>query len=187
MKERNLPEPAEQLRIRDAAPGDAAVIAEIYNEAIDRGIATMDSERKSAAVVRGWIEGFGPRETILLLERIDAEGRAEIVGWGIIKKYSDRHGYRTTCETSVYLRHREAGRGYGTRVKLALIERCRSYGYHHLVAKIFAVNEGSIRYNLKLGYEMVGIQKEVGYRDGRWLDVAILQLVLHDVDPSDAP
>ena len=103
-----------------------------------------------------------------------------MLGWGIIKKYSDRHGYRFACETSVYLRHKHVRKGYGSSIKNALIERCKQYRYHHLVAKIFADNTASIEYNKKFGYEIVGRQKEIGFKNGRWQDVVIMQLVLSE-------
>lgn len=165
--------------LRDANVRDAPRIAAIYNESIEVGDATMDDEPYTSEIVRRMIEEFDRRETILILE-----GGEEFFGWGIIKRYSRRHGYRFCCETSVYLSRRYVGQGYGTYLKRALIGRCRDYGYHHLVARIFADNTRSIEYNRKLGYEVVGIQKEIGYKNGRWQDVAILQLVLDDVPPQ---
>lgn len=171
--------PQDDLVFRDATPADAAAIAEIYNASIAAGGATMDQEPKSAEDIREQMAAFSPRETILLLE----DGR-NVLGWGIIKRYSDRRGYRFCCETAVYLRRDLTGRGLGTRIKLALIERCRRYGYHHLVAKIFAGNVASVEYNKKLGYEVVGTQKQIGYAGGNWQDIVILQLVLDDVPPE---
>ena len=139
----------------------------------------MDDEPKTEARIRAQIEGFGPREMFVLLE---VERR--VLGWGIIKRYSDRPGYRFCCETAVYLRRGEVRRGYGSAIKRELIRRCRKLGYHHLVAKILAENEASIEYNRRLGYEMVGIQREIGWQGGRWRDVAVMQLVLEDVPPE---
>lgn len=167
------------LRFRDAEPGDGAAVAEIYNESIDAGDSTMDDGKKSSSEMADLITGFGPRETILLLENVD---ELEVLGWGIIKRYSDRSGYRFCCETSVYLRRHLVGLGLGPRIKQALIDRCGEYGYHHLVAKIFADNERSIEYNRRFGYEMVGIQREIGFKNGHWQDIAILQLVLPQVE-----
>ncbi len=186
----SVPEPT----LRDVALSDAAVIAEIYNEAIRGGRATMDDELKTTEDIERMIAAFNDREIILMLERptspsaddlseSETNRGAEVLGWGIIKKYSDRLGYRYACETSVYLWQRHSGHGYGSRIKQALIDRCKVYGYHHLVAKIFADNTLSIAYNRKFGYELVGIQKEIGYKNGRWQDIAILQLVLTDVAP----
>lgn len=193
--------PNETFAFRDATADDVAEIAEIYNASITAGGATMDQDLKTAADMRRQMKSFSPREVILLLEQerqqdLATEGRQQsvapeghkqtILGWGIIKKYSDRSGYRFCCETAVYLRRELTGRGLGTRIKLALIERCRQYGYHHLVAKILAVNTASIEYNKKLGYELVGTQREIGYTDGRWQDVVILQLILDDA-PTEIP
>ena len=71
-------------------------------------------------------------------------------------------------------------------MKLALIERCKAYHYRHLVAKILAENTGGIAYNQRLGYEIVGTQKEIGYKNGHWQDVTIMQLILDDVEPEDS-
>ena len=179
--------------VREAGAEDASTIAEISNASIVAGDATMELVLKSAEDIRRWIEGFNRRETILLLEQAasrhqdPAGAPRRVLGWGIIKRYSDRGGYRFACETAVFLRRGEVGKGHGSRIKRALIERARALRYHHMVAKISADNTRSIEYNKKFGYELVGIQKEIGFRKGRWCDVAILQLVLHDVPPEIPP
>ncbi len=99
---------------------------------------------------------------------------------------SDRLACSVACETAVYLRRALRRRGLGTLLKRHIIEKCRNLGYHHLVAKILANNEPSIAYNMRLGYELVGVQREIGWLDGHWQDVAILQLVLDDVPPDAA-
>ncbi len=174
-----------ELTLRDATSDDAAAIAEIYNASITAGGVTMDQEPKSAGDLRRQMASFDERQTILVLEGAGVAtpgGRVrEILGWGIIKRFSERPGYRFCCETAVYLRRDLARLGHGTRLKKALIERCRRYGYHHMVARVQAVNTASIEYNRKLGYEVVGTQREIGFADGRWQDVVILQRVLDDV------
>ncbi|MEM7354095.1 MAG: GNAT family N-acetyltransferase, partial [Acidobacteriota bacterium] len=70
------------------------------------------------------------------------------------------------------------GEGHGFRIKQALITRARELGYHHLVARMMATNRGSIELNKRLGYELVGVQREIGFRNGEWCDATIMQLVL---------
>ena len=173
------------LTFRPATPDDAGTVAEIYNESIRAGDSSMEETIQSDESIRALMAGFNRREGILLLESHDpASGRTEILGWGLIKRYSDRGGYRFAAETAVYLYRRAVGQGHGSRIKQALIDRCREVGYHHLVAKIFADNEMSLAYIKEFGYELVGIQKQIGFRNGRWQDIAILQLVLTDVPPE---
>lgn len=159
--------------IAQAQPEDYGTIAEIYNQAIQQGNASMEETEKTAESIAGWVAGFHNRERLYVLR--DAEG---IQGWGILKRYSDREGYRFAAETAVYLWQNQARKGYGSALKKHLIVEARSLEYHHLVAKIFAINTGSIQYNLKLGYTIVGTQKEVGWKDGQWMDIVIMQLIL---------
>ena len=157
--------------IRLAMPADCDRIANIYNEYL--GKSTMDLSPKTGDDYRQQMQEMDDREMMLVLD--DGE---TVTGWGVLKKYSPREGYRFTGETSVYLDPGFLGRGLGKRLKLELIEKARNLGYKHLVARINSNNETSIGYNLKLGYEWVGIQKMVGNVNGKWLDVAILQLIL---------
>jgi len=161
------------MEFRIAKIQDAPVVQEIYNEHIRGGRSTMDRQVKSLADIQAWFENFTDRELVVVLEEGDY-----ILGWGIIKRYSDRIGYARACETAVYLRSRELRKGYGTMIKKWLIDKCRELNYHHMVAKIFSVNEASIAYNRKLGYELVGTQREIGFVDGAWQDVTIMQLIL---------
>lgn len=161
------------LHIRDATPADAAAIAAIYNESIAANDSTMDDIPKTAADIRQQMARFNEREGFLVLEQA-----GEVLGWGIIKRYSDRPGYRFCCETSVYIRRALMRRGYGSRIEQALIDRCRQFGYHHLVAKIWATNAGSIQMHERFGYEIVGTQREIGYKNGQWQDVTIMQCIL---------
>jgi L-amino acid N-acyltransferase YncA len=161
------------MKFRIADVTDAQSVMEVYNEHIADGNSTMDLQPKTLTEIEDWFKGFWERELIVMLED---ENR--ILGWGIIKRYSDREGYAKACETAIYLKSTETRKGYGTLIKKWIIEKCRDLGYHHLVAKIFSSNTASIAYNKKLGYELIGIQKEIGFVDGQWQDVTILQLII---------
>lgn len=163
----------DSITIRDATPDDAAVIAEIYNESIAATDSTMIDAPLTEADIRDGMAGLSEREGYMIME--DA-GR--VVGWGVIKNYGEGPLYRFAGETSVFLRRKEVRKGYGSRLKAVLIDRCRKAGYHHLVARVWASNEASIAYNQRFGYEVVGIQREIGHMKGEWQDVALLQLIL---------
>ena len=162
-----------EIEIRTATLNDCEVIASINNEHILKGESSMETELKTKADFVKLMKSFNERELIQCLEVNN-----EVIGWGIIKRYSDRPGYSAACETTIYLRSEQIRKGYGSKMKLSLIEKCKELGYHHLVAKIFATNKASIAYNQKLGYEIVGTQREIGNINGKWLDVTIMQLIL---------
>ena len=127
--------------MRDATIDDAAAIAAIINETIESGANTMDLTPKTASDIEYQMRSFDERECFLILERLESP-----IGYGIIKKYSPKTGYRFAAETSVFLRKAEIRKGYGTHLKTAVIERCRELGYHHLVARIWqSTNFGMAR------------------------------------------
>jgi phosphinothricin acetyltransferase len=163
------------MLVREALNTDAAAVAAIYNESIAAGDSTMELSEKSADDLIDRMGGLGPSEKLLVLE-----DDGMIQGWGILKKYSDREGYRFACETSVFLRRELVGRrtGYGSSLQSELLRIAKELGYHHVVVKIWAGNMISIRMHQKFGFETVGTQREIGFVNGTWQDVTIMQLVL---------
>lgn len=172
----------EQIQIRPCRAVDYGAIATIYNEAIATGSITFDTRRFEAKDIQAWVDKFCDRECLLV-----AESHQQILGWGIVKQYSDRPGYRVCCETSIYLTFAEKGKGLGRLLQTTLLQTVVDLGYHHVVVKIVATNESSITFHQAFGFEMVGVQKEIGHVAGRWQDVAIMQLILPQVQPYPQP
>lgn len=163
------------MLVREAGPDDAGAIAGIYTESILARDSTMETEPWTDDTALALLAHLTDRETVVVLE-----AEKDVVGWGIVKRYSDRPGYRVACETSLYVRRDRSGRGYGTAIQRELNRLARTLGYHHIVAKIWADNARSIGMHRKLGFTMVGIQKEIGLVDGVRRDIALMQRILDD-------
>jgi len=159
--------------IREANNSDYQIIADIYNEYITLGTSNMVETLKTAEDIVGWTQNFHDREKLFVFTE-----DKNVIGWGIIKRYSDREGYRFACETAVYFTESKLGNGYGTTMKKYLIEKCKQLKYKHLVAKVFATNTGSIVYNEKLGYTVVGRQHQIGFKNNQWIDMIIMQYII---------
>ena len=159
------------MHMRPATDSDYDAIATIYNRYV--GKATMDTENRTKEYFTQMARTMSRREKLYVL---DVMGK--IVGWGAIKKYSYRGGYKYACETSVFMSPEHRGMGYGSQFKSFIIEECKKMNYKHLVAKIFKSNKVSIDYNLKLGYTIVGVQQKIGRVNGRWEDVVVMQYIV---------
>lgn len=166
--------------VRLATIADASAIASIYNETIEMRDATMVLDTVSDQEMASKIDTLHDRETLLLIEDADS-----ILGWGIVKFYSDRPGYARTCETSVFLRRSQTGKGLGSRLQEALLRAAKQAGFHHVLVRIWAANASSIAMHAKFGFTIVGTQNEVGFVDGSWVDVTIMQCLLTGSVPED--
>jgi L-amino acid N-acyltransferase YncA len=186
------------LCVRAATIEDCAAICAIFNESIEMRDATADLDPKDPAFYESLMDKQVEREGFFVMCPDQDGGRGGpphqtpalpesclgILGWGAIKRLSDRRGYDYACETSIYLWRCLAGQGFGTMLKRAIIEQARAWRYHYLYARMYADNEASIRTNLRFGYEIIGRQREVIWLDGRWRDNVLMQLILDDVQPD---
>lgn len=168
-----MPIDVENLLIRKAGPEDFAHIASIFNENIALGDCTLWDRSFSTEELRSIAESMDDREGYYV-----AQLNKQTIGWGSITKYHKKGGYRFTCETSVFFARAFTGRGYGSVLKQHLLNQCRLWGYHHVLARVMATNKRSIEYNLRLGYELVGTQREIGMVNGVWQDVVIMQYLI---------
>ena len=76
--------------------------------------------------------------------------------------------------------HRDhRGKGLGKILLNEIIRHATNQNFHSIIAVIDATNEISIDLHRKAGFEQVGVFREVGYKFGRWLDAAFLQLNLN--------
>lgn len=152
-------------------PKDFDRVAHIYNQYL--GTATLYTTPTDATYFQQLIASFDQREALWVVEE---DGK--VVGWGKLSKYSYKYGYRFACETSIFLDKNNLGKKLGSPFQQYLIEQAKVLEYKHICAKIMAVNTRSIEFHKKFGFEVVGIQKQIGYAHNQWHDVAILQLIL---------
>ncbi len=161
------------VTVRTAERTDAAAIADIYNPYVTGSAATFDTEPVTEADRAAWIATHGPEHPVLV-----AEVDGEVVGWGSVSPWAPRPAWHRTVELSVYVHADVRGEGIGTALMTEMIERARAAGHHALMAQIVAGNEASLGMARRLGFEVVGVMREVGDKFGRWHDLVLVERVL---------
>ena len=161
--------------IRLATIADAGRIREIYNHEVLTSTATFDLIPRTADEQEAWIaERSGAFAAIVA---IDAAG-GDVLGFGSLSPYKERAAYRTSVEDSVYVRRDRNGRGIGKLIVNELLRVAAVSGFHAVFARISAASDASIALHRTCGFELVGIEREVGRKFNKWLDVAIMQALL---------
>lgn len=160
------------IKIRKAEPEDLEGIAFIYNDAILKTVATFDTEPKTIDKQRRWFEEHGSRYPILV-----AENCGVIVGWASLNSWSDRCAYSGTVEISLYIQEGSRGKGIGKKLGEAVLREGRDAGFHTVIARISEGNDASIHLFETLGFNHIGVMKEVGRKFGRLIDVYLLQKI----------
>jgi L-amino acid N-acyltransferase YncA len=168
-----MDQPAEAVSIRLAERRDAAGIRAIYNHYVTESTALVDMVPRTLDEQVQWIDDHSGGHPALV-----AALDGEIVGFGSLSVFRSRPAYATTVEDSVYLLGGHQGVGIGTRLLAELLRMAAAHGFHAVIARITGENEASIRLHAACGFELVGTEREVGRKFGRWLDVVEMQRML---------
>jgi phosphinothricin acetyltransferase len=164
--------------IRLATADDAEPIMAIYNREVTGGTATFDLVPRSLADQRAWLAArSGAFSAIVAVEGDDVVD-FHVVGFASLSPYKERAAYSTTVEDSVYVHRDHTGRGIGRLLLGRLVDIARESGFHSVIARIEAGSAASRALHATCGFDLVGVERQVGRKFGRWLDVVVMQLVL---------
>ncbi len=161
------------VAVRVATVDDAEAIRGIYNPEVLESTVTFDLVPRSLEEQRAWLQARAGIHAVLV-----AEDAGEVVGFASLSPYKERPAYSTSVEDSVYVRRDQQGRGVGKALLAELLEVATSHGFHAAFGRIVGGHDASIRLHRSLGFEIVGTEREVGRKFGRWLDVVVMQKLL---------
>jgi L-amino acid N-acyltransferase len=161
----------------------ADAILEIFNEAIVNSTALYDYKPRTGQSMVGWFDAKRPGGfPVIGIE--DSNGT--LLAFGSYGTFRAWPAYKYTVEHSAYVHKDHRGRGLGRVVMQELIAAARQNGLHAMMGGIDATNTGSIMLHERLGFKHVGTLPQVGFKFGRWLDLAFYQLLLDTpADPID--
>ena len=158
---------------RLATEADAPAIAAIYNQGIAEGIATFETEPRSAADILHQLHEKGARYPTLVVERA---GR--VIAFAGAGPYRSRQCYAGIAEHSVYVDRAARGTGAGQAALAALIRTYEGLGFWKLVSRIFPENLPSLTLHERAGFRQVGIYRRHAKLAGVWRDCVIVERLL---------
>src|SRR4051794_27316785 len=163
---------------RAATAGGAAAIARIYNEGIEDGLATFETEPRAPADIEAWFAAGFPVVVV-------ANGSGEVMAWASAPPYRPaRPVYAGVADFSVYVARSARGRGAGRAAVEALVAECEPRGYWKLLSRIFPENQASLALCRALGFREVGVYRRHGKLRGEWKDTVIVELLIGEARAS---
>ncbi|KIL49142.1 GNAT family N-acetyltransferase [Jeotgalibacillus campisalis] len=162
------------VSIREAQQKDLTEMAAIYNEAIEKTVATFDLRRQTIEERQAWFNKYGGRHPLLV-----AELDGKVAGYSSLSPFRDKEAYSDTVELSIYISSDYQGKGIGKLLMEEILLRAAKLDHHVVIGGITGGNEASVKLHEKFGFEFAGCFKEVGYKFDQWQDVHFYQLILN--------
>jgi L-amino acid N-acyltransferase len=166
-----------EIELRAALPSDAEQIRTIYNYEVENTTATFDLVPRSLVEQEQWLAArSGAFAAIVAADR----ATGAVLGFASLSPYKERAAYRTSVEDSVYVARSAHGRGIGRLLVTHVLDVAAAHGFHAVFARIEASGIASRKLHEVYGLQLVGIEREVGRKFNRWLDVAVMECVLRE-------
>lgn len=157
------------IRTRPASRADLPRLTEIYNHYVVHTPITFDLEPYTVERRVAWLEQFAPTGRHRL---VVAEENSLVVGYAGTMRFRVKPAYDTTVETTVYAAPEMVGQGVGKKLYAALFEAIAGENIHRIVGGYTLPNPASAKLHEQFGFKPVGIFSEVGYKFGKYWDVA---------------
>jgi len=158
--------------VRTALRADLPSIRAIYNEGIEDRIATLDADPKTDADLERWFADHGGRYAVLV-----AEIAGSIVGWASLNRYSPRTAYDGVADLSIYVVRQWRGKGVGKALMTGIEVEARRNAFHKIVLFMLDFNELGRGLYRRSGFQDVGVFRQQGKVEGRFVDVLAMEKV----------
>lgn len=168
--------------IRLATEADAEAVQAIYAPYVRETVISFEAEPPDVDTMRERV-----RKTTETHPWLVCEHNGEIVGYVYASKHRERQAYQWSVDVTAYVRPGFHRSGIGRGLYTSLFELLRMQNYYNAFAGIALPNDASIGLHKALGFEPIGVYPNVGYKFGKWHDVAWLGLALQPHNDTPRP
>lgn len=171
------------IGLRAATPEDAAAIAAIYAPHVLAGTVSFETEAPDTRAMRTRMassQGLYP-----WMVATNGAETGGVLGYAYATRFSEREAYRWAVETTIYIADVAQRQGVGRLLYEALIDTLRAQGFTQAIGRIALPNNQSIGLHESVGFRRAGVFREIGYKQGQWIDVGYWQCEL--ADPTNPP
>lgn len=169
------------MKFRFAEERDIPALLAVYGQYIDTPI-TFECELPSEESFRERVRGIRAMYPYIVCE----EG-GRILGYAYAHRQAERAAYQWNAELSIYLDRDCTGQGLGRRLYGILIDLLRLQGIRTAYALVTVPNERSEGLHRGLGFRHMGTQRNTGYKNGAWRDVAWFEKAIAPYGADPAP
>ena len=162
------------VKVRSVLDSDIIGINRIYNHFVENSNVTLDLDPWSKADGMDWLR----HHQIVGLPILVAEVDDVVQGWIALSKLSAKPGYDRSAEVSIYVSPDSQRNGIGNGLFEMVLHKAEEIGLHCLMARISSDNLPSISFFENHAFDHVGVEREIGIKFDKFIDVIVMQRLL---------
>jgi L-amino acid N-acyltransferase YncA len=159
--------------IRLATAADGAALAAIYAPAVESQATSFELEAPDASEMGRRVAAVTAKTPWLVCVH-----RSAVIGYAYGSQHRDRAAYAWSAEVSAYVHANAQRTGVGKALYTSLFAVLSLQGFRSAYAGITLPNAASVRFHESVGFTPVGVYHAIGYKFGRWHDVAWFERAL---------
>jgi phosphinothricin acetyltransferase len=166
-------------KIRLAVAEDADQIAAIYAPAVLENATSFEIVAPDGAEMLSRMSAIAERYPWLV-----ADDGGTVMGYAYGSTHRARYAYQWSAEVSAYVHRDHHRKGIGRALYESLFAILALQGYRTAFAGLTLPNEASEEFHKSLGFSVVGVFHNIGYKNNIWHDTFWLerQLAPYDTD-----
>jgi len=159
--------------IRAATEQDAAAIQQIYAPFCLDSTVSFEIQPPTVQEIQQRIQKITTQYPWLV-----CEAAGKVVGYAYACAHRERAAYRWAVDVAVYIGEGKRRSGVGRALYASLFRALVQQGYYKAYAGITLPNPASVGLHEAMGFTLIGIYRNVGYKAGAWRDVGWWGLLL---------
>ena len=163
-------EAATEIKLREARPEDASEIARVFNQGVQDQLATFENAFARPEDRYLWIVARPAKYPVIV-----AQLKHTLIGWASLGPYSLKYCFSGIAELSIYIDRNYRSHGVGQLLMKALQDAARDRGFHKLIGRLLANNEGSRKLCQAAGWREVGTYHKHAKLGNKWHDLVLVE------------
>jgi L-amino acid N-acyltransferase YncA len=168
------------VTVRPAVEQDAASVVRIYAPYVEQTAIAFEETVPTPDEMAARIKKCRTRWQ-WLVAKIDGD----VVGYAYGSQHRERAAYRWSVEVSAYVDRHHHRKGIGRALYERLLAELAEKGFCNAFAGITLPNDPSVKLHTSMGFEPIGTFRSIGWKFGRWHDVAWFQRQLGSSPPAE--
>jgi L-amino acid N-acyltransferase YncA len=164
-----------KIRFEKMGEGDREAVIDLFNYYIENSFAAYPERKVPYGLFdqfRKLTEGY-PAFTVR-----DGESEDRVVGFAFLRPYHPLSEFQRAAEITYFLEPAYTGRGIGSRILERLTGEAMRKGIDTILANVCSLNESSMRFHQRRGFEECGRFQRVAKKKGKDLDIVWMQKIL---------